>query len=75
METKEVLAKWDDLFAKGRIAEALSFVEGEIAEANAAGAWEKELTLLTAGELLAEGYEWQQEDFPANPEPSESTEE
>lgn len=36
---------------------------------------EKELTLLTAGELLAEGYEWQQEDFPANPEPSESTEE
>ncbi len=35
---------------------------------------ETELTLLSAGELLAEGYEWQQEGLPANPEPVESTE-
>lgn len=46
METKEALAKWDNLFVNGRIAEALNFMEGEIAAANAVGAWEKELTLL-----------------------------
>lgn len=46
MKTKEVLAKWDGLFAEGRIEEALLFMEREIAQANAIGAWEKELTLL-----------------------------